>query len=168
MSSYAPLLLILGVRMVYTQYRTGFALLVAAVVSVVGLFAFLAVHRRRAVQSITARAVQQRDGDVMGYVITYLVPLLSTSTGVSTDPNARLANQIALGVLFAVIVIVYVNANLIFINPVLAISGFRIFEVELAATGERKALLTRRVVVPSQQALQVIELGPYIIWEPRI
>jgi hypothetical protein len=101
----------------------------------------------------------------MGYVITYLVPFVGFGY---RDANGQIDmfNMISVGVLFAVIVVIYVNANLIFINPVLGLFGFRVYEVELARTGAKKALLTRRISIGRNRSLHVIELGPFFLWEP--
>jgi len=144
----------------------GAAFVFVSVLSVLALWAFFKVHSRRAREPLTLTVVQQRDGDVMGYVITYLVPFVNTNYR-AADGSFDSLGLLAMSLLFLVILTVYVNANLIFINPVLALVGLRIYEVELAASAEKKALLTRRTVVPLHREISVVPIGPYFVWEPE-
>lgn len=164
-SSYSPLLLLLGLRSWSASPLASELFLITAVVSVILLWVYLRLESRRAKNPVSIKAVQQRDGDVMGYVITYLIPFVGINVRNAAGELDR-SNLLSICLLFAVIVVIYVNANLIFINPVLALVGYRIYEVEICKTGEKKALLTRRQVVHTSEPLEVISLGPYFLWEP--
>jgi hypothetical protein len=135
-----------------------------AVASIGLLLGFLRVNRRRTRTAVRFTEVQQRDGDVMGYVVTYLLPFLSTNY--YANGSVDVANVLSIALLFAVIITIYVNANLIFINPTLSLAGYRIYEIEIADSGQKKALLTRRTAIPSSGTLTLIPLGSFIFWDP--
>jgi hypothetical protein len=164
-SSYSPLIALLGLQTLRLDRRVGAAFVIVSLISVFCLWAFFKTHSRRAREPLTLKVVQQRDGDVMGYVITYLVPFVNTNYR-SPDGSVDLLTVLAITLLLGVILVIYVNANLIFINPVLALFGYRIYEVELAGSTAKKALLTRRTAVPLQTELRVVPISPYFVWEP--
>ncbi len=57
-----------------------------------------------------------RDGDVMSYIVTYLLPFLAVKLNDPTD-------LISIGIVFIVIGLLYVNSNMIHTNPVINIGG---------------------------------------------
>ncbi|MEO8737428.1 MAG: hypothetical protein ABI380_12930, partial [Edaphobacter sp.] len=147
LSSYSPLLALIGLQALRVNKQVGAWFIAASLISVIVLWVFFWANSSRQREPLTLKVVQQRDSDVMGYVVTYLVPFVNSSYR-SPDGSFDALSVIAISVLFLVILIIYVNANLIYINPILALLGYRIYEVELADSSDRKALLTRRTMVP--------------------
>ena len=66
--------------------------------------------------------------------------------------------------LFALCV-VYINSNMVYLNPMLNLLGFRLYEVTLRDGGEH-FLLTRRRVVRGE-TLSAIKVGEDILMEKR-
>ncbi len=157
LSSYAPLMLIFAIRDPLKFRFSRHVFLVLAISSLVLLWLFLRSGRRLAAHSIAVQSAQVRDAEAMSYIVTYFLPFL----GISGD---NWADAIALLLVYAVVAIIYVNSNLIYINPVLNLVGYRLFEVA-STNGKVSALITRRDYIPPGTELNVVSLGNYVLLE---
>lgn len=108
----------------------------ACIVGVGGLVVVMAALRSESGPSITVERAVPKDGEVLSYVAAYLVPFFGVDLSDSNDV-----------VLFcgflAVLCIVYINSNMIFVNPLLSIAGFHTFEVS-DVKGNVFTVLTRQ------------------------
>jgi hypothetical protein len=66
----------------------------------------------------------QHDSEVMSYIASYLVPFV-------TFPLGGRKQIVTLLIFIAVLMVIYVRSNMIYINPVLNIFGFHLYEVEV-------------------------------------
>jgi len=121
LSSYAPLFALLAYvnRSSAWTWRT---LAMISAVSVVGLFlVMLEKHGERGPQLRIAHSKPQ-DGEVLAYIATYLIPFLGL--------DLTKTNDIVLFCGFmAVLMLVYINSNMLLVNPLLSIAGYHAFEV---------------------------------------
>lgn len=93
------------------------------------------VAYRRKVVSVT-----RRNGDVMAYVASYIFPFVSFSL-------ANVQQALALGVFFVVLFFIYVHSNMIYVNPMLNMLGYHLYEVELdGSAGSRMYIARGRLV----------------------
>jgi fatty-acid desaturase len=106
---------------------------------------------------VTVARARQRDSDAIAYVATYVVPF--ATLGVS-DWRSRAALLLFL----ALIAVLYIRAHLFYVNPLLSIVGYRLFEVE---TGSDQLLLvvTRRSFLAAGAELDVRTLSDYVYLE---
>lgn len=86
---------------------------------------------KKAERNFTAVAVKDSGSEVSGYLATYILPFIS-------GPPANLWTAGAYLVYFFVAWVVYVNSDLLFINPSLYLLGWRIGQVTVG----REELLT--------------------------
>jgi hypothetical protein len=135
LSSYAPLLALFGVRRRHCVPEL-IALEATAVVSVLVLWLFVRMQRGYADTSIKIESWDTKDADTLGYIATYLIPLLSLNLGNFDD-------VLALGVFAVVLGVVYCNSSLIYTNPMLSLMGYHLFEVK-ESDGPIWTLLSRR------------------------
>lgn len=157
LSSYAPLLVILGIRDSFGHPAVSYALFVVAAVSVAGLAAYLAVARRLAPNLVTVQASSTRDGEAMSYIVTYLLPFLGLD-------SERPADQISLAVFLLVLAVLYVSSNLIHMNPMLNLFRYRILEID-ASDGKRSILITRRSYIRPGTQVRSVSLSDSILLE---
>jgi len=119
-SSYAPLFAILAVR-----FRDPALEIVCALVAALGAASLLLLLRAaRRIQPDPHRieTVADRGAEVAGYLATYLLPFVTV-----TEPSAR---DIAAYVSFlAVVGVVYVQSDMVQINPLLFLFGYRVSAV---------------------------------------
>jgi hypothetical protein len=156
LSSYAPLFMILAIRNWDRSYIT-VALLLLSLASVVWLRVFL--HQAAKLGKVTVDVVRStsRDGDIVSYIVSYLLPFLAIDFG-------KAADVLSVIVLLMVIALLYVHSNLIYVNPLLAAMGFHLAEIE-EASGKVSILLSRRPYIRPDSRLRVIPAGDLISLE---
>lgn len=159
LSSYAPLMLIFAIRDPLRLRFSRHVFIGIALLSLILLWLFLRTGKKLAPHSIRVQTAQVRDAEAISYIVTYFLPFL----GISRD---NWADAIALLLVYAVVAVIYVNSNLIYINPVLNVIGYRLFEV-VSGDGKASALITRRDYMPPGIELSVISLGNYVLLERR-
>lgn len=156
-SSYSPLLLILAVKDGFDTTPWWYLFVGAAVASVAVLAVFMLLASNVEPHFEEMKKVKPGGGEAIGYIVTYLIPFLD----VKLSGDSELA---ALLLLLLVIGVVYVNSNLIYINPLLNVRGYRLFEVE-NNNGKPQWLLTKNDFIPVDTPLSVISLGDYVLME---
>ena len=157
LSSYTPLFLIMAVR--YSSAHRYFALemVLLAAVSVSLLFIYLNRSSTLAVDRAVVEKISGKDTEAMSYIVTYLIPFLD----IKLD---ELSSSVSLLLLFFVVGVLYVNSNLIYINPTLNLLRYHLFEIELEG-GKTSALLSRRGFIERGTSIPVVSLGEQILLE---
>jgi hypothetical protein len=122
-SSYVPLAAIFFVLYIGKENLAAILALCAVVFGVVGLLWIL--HSSKSSAESTTRTIVEyrRDGsEVMGYIAAYLIPFV----GFALD---NLRQDLALAVFCAVLAYLYVNTDMLHINPTLHLFRYHVFEV---------------------------------------
>lgn len=88
---------------------------------------------------------------------TYLVPFAAMSA-------STLRERGALVLFLALIAVLYVRANLFYVNPLLGVVGYRLFEVTTKSGTEAVLISSRRFLAPDQ-VCSVRRLSDYVYWE---
>lgn len=122
-SSYAPLLLIFALLDSWGRGIPSMLAVGLALASIAGLVLFFEDANRLATARVRVLHARHRDGDAIGYVVTYLVPFVGFQ-----NPAPRL--QAALMLLIVVIGALYLRSHLFYVNPLLSLAGFRLDEAE--------------------------------------
>lgn len=138
---------------------TAIGLISVATISFIVLFVFLRFVKRLSPSKISVTAVVSRDGDVMSYIVTYLLPFLAVKLNDPIDVGS-------LAVFFIVIGILYVNSNMIQTNPVLNIVGYHVFEIE-DGDGKTASLICKRAYIRTSSEVTTISLGDYVLLEKK-
>lgn len=156
LSSYSPLAVILAVQHWDRRVVAG-ALLGVAVASILALILFLQVALSAGAYPTRIARASLRDGDLVGYIVAYLLPFLGIDFSKSRD-------AISLGILLLVIGVLYAHSNLIYVNPVLATLGYHLFEVEEDG-GRTIVVLSRKRYLEVGREISVVSLGNYVALE---
>ncbi len=141
LSSYFPLFFIVAV-LFYTKN-----LIVSAVCAALCLIGPLELwrylrycqkkHQRKPAR---LRDYKRRDSEVMSYIASYVVPLATLSLD--------LFSQLFILITFLlVLLILYVNSNMIYINPLLNVVGFHLYEIEYEGGDRSRYYLARRRLI---------------------
>lgn len=158
LSSYSPLL---GVFALLDTFGSGWPSLVCAIVAAVGVAAtplLILVDRSTEPQELEVRTASPRDGDVLAYIATYLVPFASVELH-------TVRQELAIAVFMLLIATLYVRTQMFYINPLLAVAGYRVFQAETAAGGSIILLSRLRFVRPSS-TVRAVRLSGYV-WRER-
>lgn len=160
LSSYLPLFALVGIRSIGKVTAVAVVCAVLVVAGGLGTVLFLRSARRKPLGRYELLDVQKRDGDVAAYAATYLLPFITVFSDDLRDVLTLAAFIIFLG-------IIYVRSRLIYVNPLLAVFGYHLWQViPVTARAEPRDkqprwpryLLTRRSNIYSRQ-----EIGAYRI-----
>lgn len=157
-SSYAPLsvmlvLLLWNKAPIVAAVSGGLALL-----SVAGMLICLQVVNRIAGVSTKILDCHSRGDAAMSYIVTYIIPFLAVAF-------SDWQQAAALGVFFVILGFLYVNSDMIHINPTLNLFGYRLYEVTLADGSTYSLIAHGRV--QRGRTLQLVRLGDEIQFEKR-
>jgi len=156
LSSYSPLFLILGL-LNSRDLVVGGIFYGITIVSIFSLYVFMKSYGDAHSYKVEIKSVSSRDSDVMSYIVSYLLPFLGISF-------KDVASAVSFGIFIAVIGIIYVSANMVYINPVLSLRGYHMLEVEDKA-GKVSPLITRRSYVAPSSVIDVVSLSDFAILE---
>ncbi|HZS78714.1 MAG TPA: hypothetical protein VFA41_19035 [Ktedonobacteraceae bacterium] len=161
LSSYFPLALIFFLLFVEQQPLWSSVILAIALFGLIVMILFFLVFAPRlgAFQE-KVTGLERRDGDVMSYIASYLLPFVAI-------PFSGWQQGAALLVFILVLGIVYVNSNMIHVNPMLNLMGYHLYSVTVEKSQVPHALITQRRVALGE-TLHVIDIGDGIFLEKRV
>jgi hypothetical protein len=158
LSSYFPLSVILFVLLLPAHdYVLAIAILALGMLSLLALIAFITTSQSLSPSYETVATAQRRDTEIMGYITAYIFPFV-------TLPFSDWYKGSAFLVLFFIIGVLYVNSNLISINPMLSLARYHLYEVALTTSDATYLVLSKRVVKKGEQ-LPLIKLSEGILME---
>lgn len=137
LSAYSPLSLILMLQNILAlksnspKAASVFAIIVFLFMFLLGIIAFILVIFRgkdKQVQKITVLSTHLSGGDTVGYLSSYILPFI---TGTEFD----LSHILAYVIFFAVACAVTVHTDVIQINPLFFVFGYRIYSTEATFKG---------------------------------
>jgi hypothetical protein len=106
---------------------------------------FLYIGRRGlkgGVSQAQITAVEKRDENVVSYIASYLIPFV-------TFPFDKPEQAAAILIFVGVLLVLYVNSNMIYINPMFNLAGYHLYEITIDSDQVSHYLLTRRQVKPN-------------------
>lgn len=160
LSSYAPLFLVFGLL---GTFGDGWAIviniLLAAAGAIVLTVVFYYAKLKLKDQNLEIATTQVRDGDVLAYVATYIVPFAAMNAANARDRWAI--------VLFVVLVaLLYVRSQLFYVNPLLALVGYRLFQV-VTEHDASVVLISRQHFIRPHTTISTRRLSNYVYWEVK-
>lgn len=153
-SAYAPLLFLFALL---DSLGRGWPSIACAATATVSLIALAVVWRMLLTQPPTLLDVVEsraRGDDVIGFFVTYVVPFAAAQ-------DANLRARLALLLFLVIIAGLYLRADLFYVNPVLGLAGWRVFE-GVTATGRPVLLLTRRRFLRQQETIRAAVVSTYV------
>ena len=134
-SAYSPLALILVVRDIdfkgshWLKHQLAIYILFSVtVLSIIFLFVLLRLIKPgdMHVKVITAK---NRSVDIIGYTIPYMVAFFGIDL-------AKYEDTISLGIFLLILLLLTIASKAIFLNPILVISGYGLYEIEYECNGK--------------------------------
>lgn len=159
-SSYFPLLLIFSILLLRTQLYWAVGLLTLGIVSL--LITFLYMSRRRhkgGISQAKITGVEKRDENVVSYIASYLIPFV-------TFPLDKPEQIAALLVFIVVLLILYINSNMLYINPMFNLVGYHLYEITIESDQMSHYLIARRGIKPDKM-LYFVEISDNVYLEKK-
>jgi hypothetical protein len=158
LSSYFPLALIFFFLFIQQQPVWAIAILAVGMLGlVIMLLYFFSFAQRFAPIQEKISGVHGRDAEPMSYIASYLIPFVAL-------PFSGWQQGIALLILIGVLGIVYVNSNMIHINPMLNLLGYHLYEITVEDSKEPYSLIAHRRIGRGE-TIHLIDIGEGIFLE---
>ncbi|PLS01933.1 hypothetical protein [Neobacillus cucumis] len=135
LSSYSPLFLIIAIlnlklngvenaKDIIPNDKFWLVIIMLALFIMPNIILFSLIKRVRSFQPINEKTNTfiNKNSDVLNYIVTYLIPFLSFNFD-------KLNQTIAFALLIFVLAIVYIHSNIFYINPILIMFGYKIFDI---------------------------------------
>ena len=166
-SSYSPLFAILALRQ-YDATVSAYGQGAGIAILLIGLLAVILptllvlcifrdydrVHGRRIKMVGRIESVEK---DALLYFVTYVIPFVGIGRAGWTDLASYL-------IVFSVIYSLYIRAGLVYLNPMLSLSGFRMYKM---ATADRNVVLITRKAYKSGVNTEMLEIADGVYYEPK-
>jgi hypothetical protein len=157
LSSYLPEFLIFTLLTWGPYGYWALAPLVAGIAGIGGILIVLWWVGSTAPITVSVARVHRKDAEALAYLVTYVLPFLSLDL---SEPT----RAISFVILFSTLAIVYINADMLNINPTLNLLGWHVFELETPEGHSHSVITRRRRLLPGDR-LSVITIADGIQWE---
>lgn len=158
LSSYFPLSLIFFVILIQEHRYVAIGILTVGAVGLLWMLLYLRKAQSLSAIRLKITGFHRSDAEAMAYIVTYIIPFL-------VIPLHGWKEGIALSIFFVVLGILYVNSNMIHINPMLNLFGYHLYEITIEDSAVR-SLLARRSI-RHRESILVVKLGDEILLEKR-
>jgi hypothetical protein len=153
LSSYAPLFGILAYKNRGCP-KIWITLGGIATGSLIALLVVMLSKRKEKGPMLVVKHSRPKDGDVLAYTATYLVPFLSVDL-------THTEGVVVLASFLLVLGIVYINSDMLFVNPVLNLARYHSFWITDQDDHEY-SLITRREELDSGETITPAKVGKYV------
>lgn len=155
LSAYAPLGIILALVVWSESHLYSIVLAAAAIISALLLMWFLNGLKRSSSDPVPIEQLQRRDEQILSYIVTYAIPFLAV-------PFESKGMAFGLFAFFVLIWFLQVRLNLLYINPVLSLFKYHLYEV--TTSGVTKLLISKRRLGPDS-VLYAVKVGDTMLWD---
>lgn len=129
LSSYFPLFLILTFTKSNTWGYWNLTPLIIGLSALLWLCGWFIWAKEKSSEQIIIKKSKSKDPEVVAYIISYLLPMAGNKL-------SEFDGVVTIIIFFIVIMILNLNSNLVYINPVLNAIGYHLYEVELESGNE--------------------------------
>ncbi len=158
-SSYFPMAFMFFWVLVFKHRWAAIIILSFAVFGLIVLKVWLKIANELAPTSVEVTQIQRKDADTVSYIATYVLPFL-------TIPFSDLQQTLILTTFFFMVGILYMNSNMIHINPMLNLTGYHIYEMILS-DGRTCSIISKNTVKRGAE-LSVIAVGDDLYLEKEV
>lgn len=166
--SFTPLALIVAIRSVDSWHKSGIqttAFWIASAWTLIGILDAWRLPcgaRRRGSVSATLCEIQDQSNAVAGYIAAFVLPFVGF--------EFRTWQDLLVGiVLLLVFLVVFIHTDLVIVNPMLYIAGWRIVRARRenhdGTSTVAVVLIPRASSVSAGQSISVVSLGDFLIWK---
>ena len=140
--SYSPLTLIICILQ-YGIWWLWVVIVLGVVVCVcsVAFTGFFFAWKRRTEQVRTKRLQEfsSHDSEVMSYIASYLIPFVTFSLD-------GVKQVFTLLIFIGVLAVIYVRSNMIYINPMLSLAGYHLYEIKIEGSENPHYYIARKTL----------------------
>ncbi len=163
LSSYFPLFLILMLK----NWPNLWIILIVTVIGILCLVAWMMVFwaaKRRTNEKYIVLKSENRTKDSLNYLIPYIISFIGIDL-------SKWPDVLGLLILFIILFVVYINSNLIYINPMLSIFKYKIYYAEVMkpymsdSSKEEIVILTKNRYIKNNKRIKLKEIENNVFME---
>jgi len=156
-SAYSPLFLIFIVRQIdFNTFYFWTGIFILVIINIIWIPTFQ-IAKGWTKSRFTVKKSVNRTSDALNYIIPYIIAFLDFQINKWQD-------WATLIILLLVIFFVYIHSNLIFVNPLLNICGYKIHDVEVIESGYF-VIITKKNILKAGEKIHVKNLSDNIYLE---
>lgn len=160
-SSYFPLMLIYSILLWRPNFSWAVGILVLGIVSLLVTYLYIYGRKNRGgVSQAKITGVEKRDENVVSYIASYLIPFV-------TFPLATPEQVASILIFVGVLLILYVNSNMIYINPMLNLVGWHVYEITIETDDVSHYLIGHQGIRPNR-ILYFVEISDNVYLEKKV
>lgn len=132
-----------------------------------GLFSLLVTllfigmrERRGGISQAKVTEVEKRDENVVSYIASYLIPFV-------TFPLATPEQVAAILIFVGVLLVLYINSNMIYINPMFNLVGWHLYAITIDSDQMSHYLIARQDIRP-ERTLYFVEISDNVYLEKKV
>lgn len=148
-SSYFPLTVILLILFVTQNPKLAWISFSIGTFGLLFTLIYFGISLKAAPIQVKVVERQEKEGDVMGYIASYIVPLV-------TFPLNGWQQILTLLVFILVLGVIYTNSSMIRINPMLSFLGYRLYEITVEGSTDAYSLLSRHNIKRGENKFIVV------------
>ncbi len=151
LSAYLPLFLILMIKNWYNPITV--AVFLGVLLYSFVWFLLIWYIQKSTSESFSVIKVEDKTKELLAYLVPYIISFITINF-------SDLRDTISLGVLLVILFVVYINSDLLFVNPLLSFFYFKIYAAEVCKTTvgcedvtNTITLITKRTIKPRDDIL---------------
>lgn len=153
-------MLIFSILLWRTQPYWAAGILTLGIVSLLITFLYMSRRTRKGgVSQAKITEVEKRDENVVSYIASYLIPFV-------TFPLDQPEQIAALLIFLAVLLILYINSNMLYINPMFNLIGYHLYEITIESDQMSHYLIARQDIKPNK-TLYFVEISTNVYLEKK-
>lgn len=129
LSSYIPLFVVFGITQCQSIGAWAWTPCGFSVSALLMVIAWMRFSRSKAKETMQVMKAKSKDSEVIAYLFSYVLPMAGLKW---SDPGGKAS----LIVFFIMISVLYINSNLLYINPTLNCFGYHVLDIELSTSND--------------------------------
>lgn len=175
-SSYLPCWIIYATSQGFTLNAISSLGVILTLISIITLYVFKKTYeiaRQDILATIRIKKISNGSSEILSYLVTIVIP-----TATSTAPFDILKGTFNFDILVTIVIsvtifLIYINSNLVVVNPVLMIFGYSLYLIDYNVSDESKTtvegiLITKDTInpedIPAKMNLQRIDQSVYLLY----
>lgn len=151
LSSYVPLIIIFSIRVVNNyRYFTISGIIISIILTII-LLRIIKATAQLSIEKLSLSNVNYKSSDLLAYMFSYVFSFLDFNLESYID-------LIIILFIFVILAVIYINSNMIYINPMLSIFGYKIYEI-IDDDKNIYVLITKKSKLEVGKSMNVYDLG---------
>ena len=175
-SSYLPCWIIYAISQGFTLNVISFFGVLLTLISLITLYVFKKTYEvttRDTLASIIIKKISNGSSEVLSYLVSLIIPTATSTVFFDLQKGNYSLDILVTIVISVTIFLIYINSNLVVVNPVLMIYGYSLYLIDYKVSDESETtvdgiLITKHTInpeeIPTKMNLQRIDQSVYLLY----